>query len=312
MIGTTLGDIRHHIESLASEDGSYYLVCGRTGDRPVPATELYFEHRPAARAAAHATEQYREVLRRYDPRVPYYDVIVCQRTDTVPSTTESAASPLDATDSPESSSLARTESERSPSSPHRSLIDFCHSIAGVVFETIAEQSNDGIEAAIMETYLETAETIADPDELCLCLLDSIARELEARLDADEQARLLRTAAERLSEPTPVVAGTDPLEATLGTLQSVALLETYSLDRSTVDADDGAECWEVTLEEYALAADGAHIVTLPLAVELFRQRSPESLRIDRTDGDENRTLSAWQLTLTTDGPTRPCGLVTVTG
>ncbi|MFC7194060.1 hypothetical protein ACFQL4_04340 [Halosimplex aquaticum] len=37
MIGTTLTDIRERIEALATEDGSYYVVCGRTGERPVPA-----------------------------------------------------------------------------------------------------------------------------------------------------------------------------------------------------------------------------------------------------------------------------------
>ena len=40
MIGTTLTEIRDHIESLASDDGEYYLVCARYGDRPVPASDL--------------------------------------------------------------------------------------------------------------------------------------------------------------------------------------------------------------------------------------------------------------------------------
>lgn len=78
MIGPTLGDVRGHIEALASADGDYYLVCGRSGDRPVPAASLRFGSRPAARAAARATEQYRRALRRYDSRLPVYDVIVCQ------------------------------------------------------------------------------------------------------------------------------------------------------------------------------------------------------------------------------------------
>lgn len=78
MMGETLGDIRQQIESLASDSGTYYLICGRTGERPVPASGLYFESRSAARAATRATKRYRAALRQYDPQVPYYDVIVCE------------------------------------------------------------------------------------------------------------------------------------------------------------------------------------------------------------------------------------------
>jgi hypothetical protein len=48
MIGTTLEDIRTHIEALASEDGSYYLICARYGDRPVPTAGLRFETQTTA------------------------------------------------------------------------------------------------------------------------------------------------------------------------------------------------------------------------------------------------------------------------
>jgi len=78
MVGTTLVDSRRRIESLASEDGEYYLVCARTGDRPVPVETLRFRDRLLARAAATLTEQYRARLRRYDPRLPVYDLVVCQ------------------------------------------------------------------------------------------------------------------------------------------------------------------------------------------------------------------------------------------
>lgn len=78
VIGTTLVAISDHIEALADPDGEYSLVCARYGDRPVPAAGLRFESRAAARAAARATEQYRDALRRYDPQVPFYDVIVRQ------------------------------------------------------------------------------------------------------------------------------------------------------------------------------------------------------------------------------------------
>lgn len=75
---SSLAELRTRVEALASERGEYYLRCCRLGDRPVPAAGLRFESRPAARVAARATEQYRTVLRRYDPTLPRYDVVVCQ------------------------------------------------------------------------------------------------------------------------------------------------------------------------------------------------------------------------------------------
>lgn len=78
MTEETLRTIRSRIESLASEESEYYLVCGRTGERPVPATDLRFESRLIGRAAARLTEQYRAILRQHDQRLPAYDIIVCQ------------------------------------------------------------------------------------------------------------------------------------------------------------------------------------------------------------------------------------------
>jgi len=78
MVATPLTDIRAYIESLASESGEYYLVCARTGDRPVPTAGYRFDSREQAHAGARATEQYRAVLRRYDGKVTCHDVIVCQ------------------------------------------------------------------------------------------------------------------------------------------------------------------------------------------------------------------------------------------
>ncbi|WP_254278629.1 DUF7552 domain-containing protein [Haloarcula marina] len=77
-IGPTLVEIRESIEQFASDDGRYYVVCGRTGERPVPVAGRRFESRATARAALEATEQYRCALRRYDPRTPRYDLIVCE------------------------------------------------------------------------------------------------------------------------------------------------------------------------------------------------------------------------------------------
>ena len=57
MIGPTLIDIREHIEGLAVKGGQYYVVCGRTGYRPVPAAGNRFQDRAPARVDARATEQ---------------------------------------------------------------------------------------------------------------------------------------------------------------------------------------------------------------------------------------------------------------
>lgn len=81
MIATSLADVRGRIESLAGPEGAFSPVCGRTGGRTVPTTGLRFETHAMARRAARETERYRTVLRRHDPRVPYYDVIVRQEPD---------------------------------------------------------------------------------------------------------------------------------------------------------------------------------------------------------------------------------------
>lgn len=78
MVDTPLTDIRADIESLSSESGKYYLVCARTGVQPVPAAGQRFTSRERARAGARAVERYRAALRRYDPRAPRHDVIVCK------------------------------------------------------------------------------------------------------------------------------------------------------------------------------------------------------------------------------------------
>ena len=79
MHDSTLTGIRDRIEALASADGRYYVACARTGDRPVPAAGHRFPDRRTARTAARLIGRYRARLRRYDPRVSPYDLIVCQR-----------------------------------------------------------------------------------------------------------------------------------------------------------------------------------------------------------------------------------------
>lgn len=312
MIGTTLGEIRQHIELLASETGTYYLVCGRTHDRPVPADGLYFESRAVARAAARATEQYRATLRRYDPQVPYYDVIVREKLENAPSPAETRWLSIDAIDGDgggDGDGSRDGDSSRSPAQPtdSRSMIDFCHTVAGVVFETIAASSSTGLETAIMDTYFDVAETIDHPDELCLQLLESIATELDARRDPDEQATLLAAAAADFpAEPVRDPARDDPLEGTLAELQSVGLLDTYRIERCPPDQATGSS-WTVRLAGYALGSTADRIVTLPIVVELFRRLPTRSLTITDAERVTGSVSATWRLTVTTATTDRSRGL-----
>ncbi|MDS0297802.1 hypothetical protein NDI76_03525 [Halogeometricum sp. S1BR25-6] len=196
MVGTTLVEIREHLEALADDEGEFALVCGRTGERPAPVAGERFETRAVARNAARAAEQYRTALRRYDPHLPFYDLVVCQgvgargrgRTDAV---TGERAHP-DSTDSARAADAAASDAVRSR------RVEFCHGVAAAVFETLSEAGYGAVETAVMDAYLELAERVPDPDDLCLCLLESMATELDGRLSAAEQADVLARAADRLA------------------------------------------------------------------------------------------------------------------
>jgi len=302
MIGTTLGDIRSHIESLATDEGRYYLVCGRTRDRPVPADELYFDSREVARLAARATEQYRATLRRYDPRLPYYDVIICEELPDAPSPDD--AQKLSTEPDPVGSSR-----KRSLTDPDRatSVIDFCHTITAVIFETIARSTHFGLENTIMETYLAEAETVDDPDELCFRLLESIATQLDDQLDPHEQATLLRSAAATLPEeycPT----GKNPIDGVLTKLESAHLLDMYRIDHSPSVLPRDARQWDVQLCGYPLGS-GTQIVTLPLNLALYERLPSDAPTITSAERIDTAAPPTWRLTVATTTTTTPSqGLV----
>ncbi|WP_247730391.1 DUF7551 domain-containing protein [Halovivax limisalsi] len=277
MVGVTLAEIRAHIESLASDDGDYYVVCGRTGDRPVPAAGHRFPDRATARAAARATGQYRSALRRYDPQVPYYDLIVCE----VPSRSTSARSRESAGD-PSHRQPAGFVLAGDNTTERCDLVEFCHRAAGAVFETLSEAGYGAVERAVMDTYFDLAETVGDPDELCLCLLESTAAELAARLSLDAQADVLTGAAARL-EPieadsaSPGARATDPLETTLAALDRRGLVGSYARSPWSVDRDGTVRSSTVGLSRYALSPQDGCLPVLPITLELARQGSGRLLR-----------------------------------
>jgi len=301
MLGTTLEEIRSHIESLASDDGTYYLVCARYGDRPVPTAGLGFETRAEARAAARATEQYRAALRRYDPRLPRYDVIVCQDTGMV--TPEQAGTGAELAESTGRSTRATAGDRDEKSDRHsgsdpwsgpdpvqgsshsrESRVEFCHRVAGAVFEALSDCGHDAVESAVMDAYFELAERVSELEDLCLCLLESMAAEIDRRLTADEQATVLETAVSRLPGPD----STDhPVAATLSSLEDRGLIGAYTWSPAAEDADPETLDVVVRLSEYALSPRDDRLPVLPVVVELVRHESTKrvaSLRVaDVTDG-----------------------------
>lgn len=297
MVGPTLIDIRKHIEALATEDGQYYVRCGRTGDRPVPASDNRFPDRATAGAAARATEQYRSALRRYDPQVPYYDLIVCEET----ARDVTIAQPREETTETPKYSLSDPVINKPTTPERRELVEFCHRVAGAVFETLSEGGYGSIETAVMDVYFELAESVDDPDELCLCLLESMAGELDDRLSPTDQAEVLLGAAARLKTPTD---NTDPLDATLAALEQSGFIESYTRSPYSADLDDGAEAVGVQISGYALSARNDRLPVLPLTLEFCRyhtKRPPQSVRVTAIDG-------GWQLTFVLTDTEAQSGLV----
>lgn len=288
MIGTTLEKIRTHIEALASNGGSYFLLCARSGERPVPADGLRFDTRSCARVAARATEQYRAALRRYDPQLPRYDVIVSQ--DRLP---DEGVRDDETTDGPVAvvhghrrgpgpNADRREEYEQSDGTEtdRRSRrIEFCHHVAAAVFEALSGAGHGEIESTVMDRYFQLAETVSDVDDLCLCLLESMATELSEGLAADEQTRVIEAAAGRLPAPETTAY---PVATTLASLERRGMIGEYSWS----PASPGSGEVVVRLSEYALSAREDRLPVLPLTVELCRHQpaaAPSSFTVDDDDG-----------------------------
>lgn len=336
MIGPSLAELRTWIEDLASGTGDYYLVCARHGGRPVPAGSLRFEDRATARVAARATEQYRAALRRYDPRLPEYDVVVCQGAATaggtgrdtdaasigngdewslsepvvgaaMPDPTESTGDP-GVTDDPMAADR--------PSAPGRSdLVAFAHRLAAAVFETLSDRGYGAAESAVMDAYVELAGTVADRDDLCLRLLERMAAALDRQLTPAEQAAVLDGAATRLPpadgagkadrvDEADRVDGADrPVASALSLLAERGLLGSYTRSPWSVDLDDGTRSVVVRLSGYALAPRDGRLPVLPLVLELRRRRPDRApAAVDVVDLEEG-----WLLTLLGAPAAEPSGL-----
>lgn len=296
MVGVTLVEIREHIESLASDGGEYYVLCGRTGDRPVPVADKRFDGRAIAEEAARATERYRAALRRYDPQLPHHDLIVCQAAGSAHLSRSRVRS------RPEASGTVSTTTDEGPvSNPERrDLVEFCHRMAAAVFETLSQNGYETLESTVVDTYVDLAESVANPDELCLCLLESMATELDAQLSPTDQAAVLSEAATRLG---PTDSGANPLTETLAFLQRRGMIGGYTRSPWSIDLDGESRSAVVELSEYALSPRQGRLPVLPVVLDLYRRwpdSTPASLcAIDVEDG--------WRVTFGVDPNAEPTGL-----
>ncbi|GAB7117931.1 hypothetical protein [Natrinema pallidum] len=282
MVGTTLRDIRTHIERLASDDGEYYVVCARSGERPVPVAGKRFATRTDAADAAQATEQYRAALRRYDPQLPFYDPVACQER---PADANAAAQAAGESNAP-TRALGNGDTQTTPPSVDRDpwddspLISFCHDVSGAVFESLSARDHEDAERAIMETYMAAAEATTDRNTLCLVLLETMASELEAHLETAERMQVLRAAATNLS---PVEPAADPVEASLAFLDSLSLIREYGVTRDSTDSTDGTDdVWTVSLRGYAIECGESRFPTLPIGIDILRRSGTPDEPLGVTD------------------------------
>lgn len=172
-----------------------------------------------------------------------------------------------------------------------------------MFEALCDAGYRTVERSVMDAYFDLAETVRDPDELCLCLLESTATELDRRLTPSEQADVLVEAATRLP---PVKSAEDSVSATLKTLETRGLLSTYTRSPSSVDLDEGTRSVVVRVSEYALSPRDGRLPVLPLVFGVYRHR-PEwplsSLRVVEVD-------DGWEMTLVQSRDQEPTSLVSV--
>ncbi|WP_435186219.1 DUF7551 domain-containing protein [Halobellus sp. EA9] len=247
MVGSTLRDIRRHVDALAAPEGPYAVVCGRTGCELSPVAGLRFDDRDTAAEAADVTAEYRATLRQYDPQVPFYDPLV-----------------HDVEESPPGVATAGRADER------LRYLSFCHDVAGAVLEAFSDAGLREVESAAMETYLTLAEVVEDRDDFCLTMLWSMTSELAHRTGRRDQTAVVASAASSLRAPdaAATLRPDEGVEATMTHLDRVGFVDGYRVARA-----DGTG-WRVTIDDYALAERTGRLPTLPIAIALAR-RLPET-------------------------------------
>lgn len=278
MVGVTLTGLRERIDDFAADTGDYYVACGRTGDRPIPITDKRFSDRTAARRAADAAEQYRAALRRYDPQVPHYDLIVCQ------ASSRSATAPGHTCPDPTDARWALSEPVLTDAEERRreQMIERCHRVAAATFEALSDCGYRGVERAVMDRYTEVAESLPTPDGLCVCLLESMAEALSDRLDGAEQAAVLARAADRLQ---PRASNGGPVTAAFAGLQDCGVVGEFSPPTGDSVGQPTAQVVGVRFSGYVLSPRRDRLPVLPIVVALFGrlpERPPRQVWIEPDD------------------------------
>lgn len=285
-----LDRLRAEIEALAADGGRYGLVCARTGERPVPVDGLAFDTRGRAERAAMLAERYRARLREFDPSLPYRDLVASERPAT-------AVRPVDDPDPAVADSLLddlHGDSER---------VRFCHDVLEAVFCTLRSRDRDDVTADVMDAYRAAAGDVADPDELCLLLLDRVASAMDDRLAPADRASVCAAAARRLPPAQP--GHPYPLVAAFERLVTVDLLDEFSTSPWIVEED--ARSCTVRLRGYALWPSDGRLPTLPIALDVLRRTPGHGLAIEPAQRVGDRT---WVLRLSARPDETPAGLASV--
>jgi len=266
MVGRTLTEIRERLRELAAPEGRYLVRCGRTGERPVPVDDVRFPDRDSGVEAVRAAHAYRATLRRYDPRAPWYDLVVCEE--------------------PADGDRIEGREWSFPPAPDRSdraLVAYCHDVAGAVFEALSASAHDDLERSVMDAYLAAAEETTDRDRLCLALLSTMAVELDALGPAATGDVL-----ERATTHLPAVATSDrPVEAALDYLRTRGVLEDYRIS--------GGADFRVLVRGYELPPTGGRLPTLPVTVEACRRAVGSVPVVERA---RRRDPGVWELSIST--------------
>ncbi|MEY7849982.1 hypothetical protein AB7C87_12390 [Natrarchaeobius sp. A-rgal3] len=295
MTGPTLCAIREVVAALATTGDRYSIVCGRTGIRPVPAERTSFGSKAAARVAAWATERYRATVAQYDPYAPQYDVIVSERPVCGSGPKNSDRSTVEGSDA------TRPGPNRSQIGGDASaLVEYCHAVGGGALEAAAPY--DGLTETIMEAYFDRAGTVPNAETLCVCLLESIAFELDARLDFDDRASVLAAAAAGTSTATPNHVADDPLEEALWTIRSVGLLEHAAIERRRVDEETGERSWTIKVGGGPLEGPTDRSVALPIVFECSATLPRRSVSVTSIERVGDSTATPWRLRLRTTAAT----------
>ncbi len=298
MVRLTLVRLRERIYSLASDEGTYDLICVETGDQPIPTNGLRVATRDVARRAARATEQYRAILRQYDSQFQHSDLIICQGSDCRSNYPEGCPFLR----SPELPSKDRRAGQN-PTSERPQLVIFCLNVAAALFETLASGGYETIESAMMDAYADLARTHTDPTDLCVRLLERMALELDAGLSAGEQRSVISHVVRRL-EPTE--SSTEPVRATFRLVQEMGLVGDYTQTPWSIDLMEGIQSAVVRLSEYALEPQNGQLPVLPIVVDLQRRRPEWSLSSLRVVDDEN----GWRVTVEQSREATPTGRASV--